>query len=88
MVFLYLYMPSDFTAVQVLTVWYIRFKYVTPLRGNRLLFPLNESSVFCVLSILILSIPIGYVSYHFLKSLFLLFESYLCLPLRTAVSVL
>jgi hypothetical protein len=25
-VFLYLYMPSDFTAVQVLTVWYIRFK--------------------------------------------------------------
>ena len=26
MVFLYLNMPSDFTAVQVLTVWYILFK--------------------------------------------------------------
>jgi len=78
-------MPSDCTAAQVLTVWYgppLQAGY--SFRGNHLFLPLNESSVFCVFSLLILSVLIGYVSYLFLKSLFPLSESYLCLPLRTA----
>jgi len=56
-------------------------------RGNPLFLPLNESSVFCVFSLLILSVLIGNVPYLLLKSPFPLSESYLCLPLRTAVSV-
>lgn len=55
-------------------------------RGNPLFLLLNEISAFCVFSLLILSVLIGYVSYLFLKYLFPLSESYL-LPLRTAVSV-